>query len=98
GGRAPLGLATWHPRLVRRLAISGAGYNLDAEGPEAREMYQALQAGGADLAPLREASQQVAPRPGDWPLLVEKCKAMWRSFAGWPAEDLHALAPPLLVM
>jgi pimeloyl-ACP methyl ester carboxylesterase len=98
GGIVGLGLAARHPRLVRRIAICGAGYSADAEGPDAREHYQRLDADGMGMAPFREAYQRVAPRPKDWQRLVAKCKEMWRSFEGWPEAEVRAIAAPLLVM
>jgi pimeloyl-ACP methyl ester carboxylesterase len=98
GGIVGLGLAARHPRLVRRIAICGAGYSADAESPEAREKYQRLRADGRGVARFREAYQRVAPRPEDWGSLVEKCKEMWRTFEGWPADEMRAIAAPLLVM
>ena len=98
GGIVALGLAARHPRLVRRVAICGAGYSPDAESPEAREHFQDLDANGRGMAPFREAYQRVAPPPGDWAALVEKCKAMWRGFEGWPEAEIRAIAAPLLVM
>jgi pimeloyl-ACP methyl ester carboxylesterase len=98
GGIVALGVAARRPDLVRRVAISGAGYSADAEGAEARAHYQRLDADGADLALFREAYLRVAPRPRDWPVLVDKCKAMWSGFRGWAEAEMRALAAPLLVM
>jgi pimeloyl-ACP methyl ester carboxylesterase len=98
GGIVGLGLAARHPGLVRRIAICGAGYSPDAEGPEAREHFLTLNPDGSSMAPWREAYQRVAPRADGWPRLVERCKEMWRSFEGWPEAEVRAIVAPLLVM
>jgi pimeloyl-ACP methyl ester carboxylesterase len=98
GGIVGLGLAARHPRLVRRLAVCGADHRADADSPETSELFQSLDADGSDLAPFREAYQRVAPRPGDWSRLVEKCKEMWQGFEGWPEAEMRGIAAPLLVM
>ncbi len=98
GGIVGLGLAARHPRLVRRIAVCGAGYSRDGDSPEATEMFQSIDPDESGMAPFREAYRRVAPRPGDWSRLIEKCKEMWRSFEGWPEAEMRTIAAPLLVM
>jgi pimeloyl-ACP methyl ester carboxylesterase len=98
GGIIALGLAIRHPQLTRRVAISGAGYNGDAEPPEFKERMKNLDPENEHLKSFREAYAKVAPNPDRWPTLIEKGRDMYLGFQGWKAEDLRRLAAPLLVM
>jgi pimeloyl-ACP methyl ester carboxylesterase len=98
GGIVALGLATRHPRLVRRVAIVGAGYSPDAEGPEFKQRMREISPDNEHLASFREAYRKVAPHPDRWPSLVTKVRDNYCAFRGWSAAELRALAAPLLVM
>ena len=98
GGIVALGLAARYPALVRKVAICGAGFGPDAEGPEFKKAMRALTADNPHLQPFRKAYEAVAPSPERWPALLEKCQEMYFSFQGWPVTPLRALRAPLLVM
>lgn len=98
GGIVALGLAARHPALVRKVAIMGAGYNADAETLEFKTRMAALKADEVHLAAFREAYTKVAPAPGNWPVLIDKIKAMYFAFNGWSEDEMRSLKAPLLVM
>ena len=83
---------------MRRVVAIGAGYSVDADRPEIRTMLQALDPDDPDLEPFRAAYARVAPRPEDWPALIGKAKAMWRGFGGWDANDMRAIAAPVMLI
>lgn len=97
GGNVALGLAIRHPALVRRLAV--ASTHFDGEGMEP-QVFAGLQHASAEAMPafMRQAYEQVAPRPDDWPRLVEKVAAQVRAYRGWSRDDLKRIAVPALVM
>lgn len=98
GGVVALGLAARHPELVRKAAIIGAGYNTDAEKPDFKRRMAAMKPDNEHTLPFRDAYRSVAPKPGDWPLLIEKVKAMYASFSGWSEAEMRSLEAPLMVM
>ena len=97
GGNVALGLAIRHPELVRKLAI--AGTNVANEGL-VPGLYEFL----TDLSPemlgaeLRELYEAEAPRPEDWPVLVEKVRQQVIALEGWTPEQLRGITAPTLVV
>ena len=98
GGIVALGLAARHPKLVHKVAIIGAGYNTDSWSPDFKKRQASLQPDNEHTLPFRDAYRNVAPKPEDWPLLVEKIKAMWASFNGWSDAEIGSLKASLMVM
>lgn len=98
GGIVALGLAARHPDLVRKVATIGSGYNTDAWKPDFKQSQAAMKPDDEHTLPFRDAYRNVAPKPEDWPLLIEKIKAMWVSFQGWPDAEMRSLKAPLMVM
>ena len=97
GGIVSLGLAARHPDLVRKVATIGSGYNTDAWKPDVRRRQAALKPDNQHTLPFRDAYRNVAPKPEDWPLLVDKVKAMWAGFKGWSDAEMRLLKAPLMV-
>jgi pimeloyl-ACP methyl ester carboxylesterase len=98
GGVVALGLALRHPHLVRRVAIMGAASSNAGYVAGFDQRMRELRPDDPHLAALRESYEQVAPHKDCWPALVEKVKAMYFAFGGWPEDELRRLAAPLLVM
>lgn len=97
GGNVGLGLAIQHPQTVRKLVIAGTNYNLDGMNPEFLKMM--ANATPEDIpGPMRESYEKVAPRPGDWPVLVEKVRKLGTEFQGWSKEEISAISAPTLVV
>ena len=104
GGNVALGLAIRHPKLIDRLAICGT--NGDNEGLDPKMLKQMQDGLSSDPQKaaasmptmLREAYEQVAPRPQDWPVLVQRVFEQAVSFKGWTDDQLKAVKSPVLVM
>ena len=98
GGGVGLQLAIRHPRRVRKLVSMSAGYRLDG-------MYPEVIAGIAEITPevfygtpwYEENYAAVAPRPEDFPALVEKLKRLDAEEFDWSQEITGIAAPTLLV-
>jgi pimeloyl-ACP methyl ester carboxylesterase len=98
GGIVALGLAARYPDLVRRVATIGAGYNTDAEKPDFKQRLASMKPDNEHTLTFRDAYRKVAPAPDQWPVLVEKVKAMYAGFKGWSALEMQSLKAPLMVM
>ena len=98
GGIVALGLAARYPGLDRKVATIGSGYNTEAWKPDVKQRQAALKPDNEHMLPFRNAYRSVAPKPVDWPLLIEKVKAMWAGFKGWPEAEIRSLKAPLMVM
>ena len=97
GGTTGLQLAIRHRGLVRKLVAISANYRSDGYYPELlaglRVMTPSIFAG----TPHEEAYLRHAPNPEDFPVLVEKQKALPQAFA-WPEEDVRSIAAPTLLI
>jgi pimeloyl-ACP methyl ester carboxylesterase len=98
GGIVAFGLAARHPALVRNVATIGAGYNNDCWSPDFRMRLEGMKPDNENTLPFRDAYRNVAPKPADWPVLVEKFKAMYANFQGWSEAEIRTLKAPLMVM
>jgi pimeloyl-ACP methyl ester carboxylesterase len=100
GGGVALHTAAKYPDRVRRLVSASANVRRDAIYPEMREQQAQVSAAAAEFlkeTPMYELYQRVAPRPGDFPRLLDKIGAsMARDFDY--ADDVRSLRVPTLVM
>jgi pimeloyl-ACP methyl ester carboxylesterase len=96
GGNVALGLAIRHPELVRKLAIAGTNVTNDVLAPGIYDFMKEMTP--ADLGDeLRSMYEAEAPRPEDWPVLVEKVKQQVIALEGWTPEQLQGITAPTLV-
>jgi pimeloyl-ACP methyl ester carboxylesterase len=98
GGGVALELAIQHPRLARRVVFAGGtSYRRDGLYPE---MLEEPESAADDLtgSAWHQAYVRVAPYPSRWPDLAAKNRELDRTFAGWPDEDIQALAAPVLLI
>ena len=97
GGNTALQVTIRRPDLVRKLVAISANYRSDGYYPE---LLAGLQVMTPDIfvgTPHEAAYQRHAPNPEDFPVLVEKQKALPQAFA-FPAEDVEAVAAPTLLI
>jgi pimeloyl-ACP methyl ester carboxylesterase len=100
GGGVAIQAAIRHPGIVRKLIIVSepckrTGFypstikTMDAMGPATAEMMKP--------SPLYQVYTKVAPRPGDWPVLVSKVADLIRQDFDWSAGVAGIKAPTLLI-
>lgn len=78
GGGVALQLAAKHPESIRRLITVSTFAHSDAVYPEIREQQGQVNAAAAEFmkeTPMYELYQRVAPRPEDFPRLLDKIGA-----------------------
>ena len=97
GGNVALGLAIRHPALVRKLAIAGTNVTNEGLVPGIYDFMEGMtpEMLGDELRTMYEAE---APRPEDWPVLVEKVKQQVIALEGWTPAQLQSIASPTLVI
>lgn len=100
GADVALRLAIQHPERVRRAALVSPAYAHDAYFPE----LLAMQAGvGAAMAesmketPMYTSYVAVAPKPDDFPRLLDRMGALMRTPYDWSAEVAKLAGPVMLV-
>ena len=100
GGGAALRLAVQHPTLVRRLVIASAPYAQNGFFPEMLPQQAAVGAAmaeGMKETPMYKSYVAVAPRPQDFPRLLDAMGAFMRQPYDWSA-DVKKLAMPVMLV
>jgi len=99
GGGIAMYLAIRHPTLVRKIIFAGgSAYDPSGFYPELAEGEKNLTADALKGTPFERVYAYSAPRPADWPALVEKVKQLDLSWKGIPAADLKAITVPVLLI
>jgi pimeloyl-ACP methyl ester carboxylesterase len=100
GGAAALQLAFQHPALVRRLVILSAPYAQNGFFPEMLPQQAAVGAAMADSmkqTPMYKNYVELAPRPQDFPRLLDAMGEYMRTPYDWSASVKRLSMPVMLV-
>ena len=100
GGGAAFRLAVQHPDLVRRLVIVSAPYAQDGFYPEMLPQQAAVGAAMAEAmkpTPMYQSYVKVAPRPQDFPKLLDRMGEYMRKPYDW-TEDVKKLKGPVMLV
>lgn len=99
GGGVALQTAIRHSATIRKLVVVSAPCRRQGWFPEVLAGMSAMNAEAAQAmigSPPHQAYTNVAPRPADWPILVEKTGQLLRQDYDWSAQ-LAALKIPTLL-
>jgi pimeloyl-ACP methyl ester carboxylesterase len=100
GGGVALQTAVKYPALVGRLVVVSANVRRDAIYPEMLAQQGQVSAAAAEFmkdTPMYQLYQRVAPRPGDFPRLLDKIgEAMSKDFDF--TEEVRGLQMPTLIV
>ncbi|GAA4982253.1 alpha/beta fold hydrolase [Kineococcus glutinatus] len=100
GGKVALDVAIRHPGTVRRLVAASVPVRRDASYPEILAQQEQVGAAAAEFmkgTPMYELYQRVAPRPEDFPRLLDKIgAALAQDFD--VTEEVRGLTVPTLIM
>ena len=100
GGGAALRLAVQHPALVRRVVIASAPYAQNGFFPEMLPQQAAVGAAmaeGMKETPMYKSYAAIAPRPQDFPRLLDAMGAYMRQPYDWSADVKKLTMPVMLV-
>jgi pimeloyl-ACP methyl ester carboxylesterase len=100
GGGVALRLAVQHPTRVRRLALVSAGYAQDGFYPEMLPMQAQVSAAMAEAmkgTPMFQSYVKVAPRPEEFPKLLDQMGEWMRKPYDW-SEDVKKLGMPVMLV
>ncbi|MDQ3881175.1 MAG: alpha/beta hydrolase [Chloroflexota bacterium] len=100
GGGVAFFTARKYPNKVRRLVMISTNMQRDAIPPEMLEQQRQVRAEAAEMmkdTPMYQLYQRVAPRPGDFPRLLDKIgESMSHGFDY--TEEVRALQVPTLIV
>jgi pimeloyl-ACP methyl ester carboxylesterase len=100
GGGVAFRLAVQHPQMVRRLALVSAGYAQDGFYPEMLPMQAQVGAAMAEHmkdTPMYKSYMAVAPKPEDFPRLLDRMGEYMRKPYNW-SEDVKKLTMPVMIV
>jgi pimeloyl-ACP methyl ester carboxylesterase len=100
GGGAGFRFAVQHPQMVRRLAIVSAGFSPDGFYPEIRAQQVQMTGAMAEFmkeTPMYKSYMAVAPKPEDFPRLLQGMGDLMRETYDWSA-DAKTLAMPTMIV
>jgi pimeloyl-ACP methyl ester carboxylesterase len=97
GGSAAIQLAVRHPAKVAKLVAVSAGTRLDAMYPEIVAGIEQITPSTFAGTPIRQEYDRLAPRPQDFPKLVEKLKTLDATQFNWDAA-VRSLKHPTMII
>jgi pimeloyl-ACP methyl ester carboxylesterase len=100
GGGVALRTAIQHPELVRKLVIVSTPFSQDGWYPEIVASMAQMNGTAAEFmkeSPMYQEYARVAPRPADFPVLLDKIGDMLRRNYDWSDEVAALKMPALLV-
>src|SRR5687768_14212149 len=100
GGGVALRLAVQHPELVRRLALVSAGFSEQGFYADMRAQQVQLNADFADAmkeTPMYKSYVAVAPKPEDFPRLIQAMGDLMRGQYDYSADVKKLTMPTMLI-
>lgn len=100
GGGVALHIAIRHPALVQRLVVASTAFRRDGYYPEILGMQAQVNASMAEAmkqTPMYQLYAGIAPRPEDWPRLLDKMGALMKVDYDVSNEIAGIRAPTLVV-
>jgi pimeloyl-ACP methyl ester carboxylesterase len=98
GGEIALDIAVRHPDVVRKLVFAAAPYNKAGYHPGILEGIEQLRPEDLFGSPFHEEYLRIAPRPQDFPILVEKVNDQTRHILDFTPEQVRAMRAPTLIV
>ncbi|HVK37165.1 MAG TPA: alpha/beta hydrolase [Candidatus Kapabacteria bacterium] len=100
GGGVALRLAIQHPESVRRVVIASAPFAQNGFYPEMLPMQAQVGAAMAESmkeTPMYQSYVKVAPRPEDFPKLLDRMGELMRTPYDW-SEDVKSVKAPVMLV
>jgi pimeloyl-ACP methyl ester carboxylesterase len=94
GGGVALQVAIRHPEVVRKLIVVSAAYNSDGFQPGHLDLVKILTPEVFAGSPVETDYLRLAPKPENFPTLVEKVGELTTRPLNWPPEDIQAIKAP----
>ncbi len=100
GGGVAIRAAIQYPALVRKLVVASAAFRRDGWFPEVVAAMSQVGAASATMlkpSPVYQTYARIAPKPADFPVLLDKLGELLKRDYDWSKEISAIQAPTLLV-
>lgn len=98
GAAVALQIAIRHPERVGKLVLVSVAFDAAGFHPRLLENMANLQPEHLVGSPFEEEYRTIAPRPEDWPRLIEKVKELDARTSDVPAETIRSVHAPVLIV
>src|SRR6266571_351890 len=98
GGGVALEIASRHPELVRKLVLASVSYNSSGFHPGLLEGLSQIRPEYLVGSPWHDEYAAAAPRPEDFPVLVEKIIEMNQNLPDWSDDEVRSIQAPTLIV
>lgn len=98
GAGTALQLAIRHPRLVKKMILASVSYNTGGWSPELMKLIPTITPAVFEGSPYKKEYDSLAPKKENFPVLVQKLKALDMAPQDWPAEWIKAIKSSVLLM
>jgi len=98
GAGIALQLVIDHPEMVRKLVFISLYYNAAGAQPGQHEGMAGIKPEHLHGTPFHDEYLGIAPRPEDFPVLLERVKQMDATVEDWPADALRAIKQHVLTI
>jgi pimeloyl-ACP methyl ester carboxylesterase len=98
GAAVALDFALRYPERVRKLIVASLAYTMAGMHPGLMEGMANIQPEHLIGSPWHDEYARLAPRPDDFPRLVNKVKQAEQVVEDWPAQAIRSLQSPALVI
>jgi pimeloyl-ACP methyl ester carboxylesterase len=98
GAGIALQLTIDHPEMVRKLVFISLYFKEAGAQPGQNEGMAGLKPEHLHGTPFYDEYVSIAPRPDDFPMLLERVKQMSAGLQDWPAEALQAIRSQVLTI
>ncbi|CAA9284197.1 MAG: hypothetical protein AVDCRST_MAG93-3409 [uncultured Chloroflexia bacterium] len=100
GGGVAIRTAIQHPELVRKLVAISRPFKRDGWYPEMRDGMEQMSAAAApfmEQTPMYQSYKEIAPRPENFPVLLDKIGESMRRPYDW-SDEIAAMTIPTLIV
>lgn len=98
GSGIAMTLAMRRPETVRKLVLATPSFSREGLHPGLLEGIEDMDPEVLTGTPFHQEYLRLAPRPEDWPRLIQKVQGLDRAYQGWSAEDVTAISAPVLIL
>jgi pimeloyl-ACP methyl ester carboxylesterase len=98
GAGVALDIGIRHPDVVRKLVLAAVSYTPEGVHPGVLDGVQSLRPEDLFGSPFHEEYLRIAPRPQDFPILVERVKDMTAHLPSLSPETVRAMRAPTMIL